>query len=78
VKEDPDFEKLHPNFTWLPVGIIQKTWECTTQFAKLPVSDVMKKRHKSPGGRCRRMDGRMQAVQTNEQQMEQTELRVDA
>jgi hypothetical protein len=32
-KEDPDFEKLRPNFMWLPVDIIKKTWECTAQFA---------------------------------------------
>jgi hypothetical protein len=48
VKEDPDFEKLRPNFMWPPVDIIEKTWERTAQFAKSPVSDAMKKRHKSP------------------------------
>jgi hypothetical protein len=30
------------------------------------------------GGRCRRMDGQMRAVQTDEQKMKQTEPRVDA
>jgi hypothetical protein len=33
---------------WLPVDIIKKTWERAAQFAKMPVGDVMKKRHKSP------------------------------
>jgi hypothetical protein len=33
-KEDPDFEKLRPNFMWLLVDIIEKAWECTTQLPR--------------------------------------------
>jgi hypothetical protein len=47
-KEDPDFEKLRPNFMWPPVDITKKAWEGTAQFAKVPVSGATKKQCKPP------------------------------
>ena len=35
---DIDYEKLVGNFCWLPKKIIEKTFEVTTQFAKMPAS----------------------------------------
>jgi hypothetical protein len=48
VEEDSGFEELRPKLMWLPAGTIKKTWERAAQCAKMPVSDAMKKRHKSP------------------------------
>ena len=44
----PDYEKQQPLFAWLPTNIIKKTYELTTQYARLPMSTILKKRYKSP------------------------------
>ena len=31
-----DYKKVQPNFCWLPIGIIKRTFEKTTQWAKMP------------------------------------------
>ena len=28
--KDPEFENLRPNFAWVPVDIIKRTWDVTT------------------------------------------------
>ncbi len=46
--QDPDYEKLRPLFGWMPTKTIRKTFENTTQFARMPNSPVLKKHFKSP------------------------------
>ena len=43
-----DYKKVQPNFCWLPVGIIKRTFEKTMQWAKMPASSHLFKRFKSP------------------------------
>ena len=49
VKEKaPDFEKLQPYFGWIPVDVIKKTYEVTTQYARsLHLYQDMRKHFKS-------------------------------
>jgi hypothetical protein len=42
------YDHLQPYFGWLPLNIIQKTFEVTTQYARMPMSTVLKKQYKSP------------------------------
>jgi hypothetical protein len=42
------FVALHPRFAWLPTDIIKKTFEVTTQYARMPLNTVLRKRFKSP------------------------------
>ena len=44
----PDYEKKQTLFAWLPTNIMKKTYELTTQYARLPMSTILKKRYKSP------------------------------
>ena len=43
-----DYENLQPNFCYLPVSIIKKTFQATTQFAKMPASTTLFKWFKTP------------------------------
>jgi len=47
-KRQPDYVALHPMFGWLPEDIIKSTFEVTTQYARLPMSMLLKKHYKSP------------------------------
>ena len=35
-------------FGWLPADVIKQTFEVTTQYARLPMSTLLKKQYKSP------------------------------
>jgi hypothetical protein len=49
IKREPkDFPALHPHFTWLPTHIIKKTFEVTTQYARMPLNTILRKCFKSP------------------------------
>jgi hypothetical protein len=57
VKREPDFKKLRPLFCWLSTDLIQKTFEHTTQYARLPTATMLKKAFRSPNSAlniCRR------------------------
>ena len=43
-----DFAQFRPNFAWLPEDTIKRTFACTTQYARMPMSTVLKKHYKSP------------------------------
>jgi hypothetical protein len=43
-----DYDALCPRFTWLPTEIIKKTFEVTTQYARMPLNTVLHKCFKSP------------------------------
>jgi hypothetical protein len=45
---EPDYGQLRPRLSWLPVDAIKKTFEHTTQLARMPMSTILKKRYKSP------------------------------
>jgi hypothetical protein len=45
---EPDYGQLRPRLGWLPVDAIKKTFEHTTQLARMPMSTILKKRYKSP------------------------------
>jgi hypothetical protein len=47
VKRSPDFKLLRPFFGWMSVNIIQKTFEHTTQYARLPTGTMLKKAFRS-------------------------------
>jgi hypothetical protein len=44
----PDYEMLRPFFGWLPTDVIKRTFAVTTQYARMPMSTILKKRYKSP------------------------------
>jgi hypothetical protein len=49
VSEAPrDYDALRPRFAWLPTDIIKKTFEVTTQFARMPLNTILRKHFKSP------------------------------
>jgi hypothetical protein len=48
VKHDPNFDQPRPFFGWLSTDIIKKTFENTTQYARLPGGTLLKKSFKSP------------------------------
>jgi hypothetical protein len=48
VKKDPDFVSLRPIFGWMPPDIIKKTFQYTTQYARLPTGATLKTAFKSP------------------------------
>jgi hypothetical protein len=43
VQREPDFPTLRPMFGWLYTDIIQKTFQHTTQYARLPTATMLKK-----------------------------------
>jgi hypothetical protein len=44
---EPDYGQLHPRLGWLSIDAIKKTFERTTQLARMPMSTILKKRYKS-------------------------------
>jgi len=47
-KHAPDYQALCPMFGWLPLDVIQRTFEVTIQYARLPMSTLLKKWYKLP------------------------------
>ena len=46
-KKSPNYELLHPFFVWFSTDIISKTFEHTTQYARLPTGTMMKRSFKT-------------------------------
>ena len=46
--KEPDYEKQCPLFAWLPTEVIKRTYELTTQYARIPMSTILRKRYLSP------------------------------
>ena len=44
---EPNFAALRPLFGYLPTDVIKKTFQHTTQYARIPMSTVLKKRYKA-------------------------------
>jgi hypothetical protein len=44
----PDYDKLRPLFGWMNTKTIKKTFEQTTQYARMPNGTILKKDYKSP------------------------------
>jgi hypothetical protein len=42
-KRDPDYNQLRPFFGWISPDIIKKTFEHTTQYARLPAGTLLKR-----------------------------------
>jgi hypothetical protein len=40
---EPDYGQLHPHLGWLSIDAIKKTFECTTQLRRMPMSSILKK-----------------------------------
>jgi hypothetical protein len=40
---EPDYVQLRPRLGWLPIDAIKKTFERTTQLARMPMSTILKK-----------------------------------
>ena len=45
---EPDYGQLRPRLGWLSIDTIKRTFERTTQLARMPMSTILKKRYKSP------------------------------
>ena len=45
---EPDYDKLRPLFGWLSTKTIKKTFEQTTQHARMPHGTILQKHYKSP------------------------------
>ncbi|CAJ1940700.1 unnamed protein product, partial [Cylindrotheca closterium] len=43
-----DWERLRKYFAWLPKLVIQKTFDCTTQLARIPMSAHLQRHYRSP------------------------------
>jgi hypothetical protein len=48
IENQQDFAPLRPNFAWLPENAVKHTFKNTTQYARMPMSTVLKKHYKSP------------------------------
>jgi hypothetical protein len=48
IENQQDFAQLRPNFAWLPENVVKETFKNTTQYARMPMSTVLKKHYKSP------------------------------
>ena len=48
IHRQPNFEELRPKFAWLPADVVKRTFDCTTQFATIPMSTTLKKQFKTP------------------------------
>ena len=49
ISDEPrDYEALRPRFAWLPADTVKKTFEVTTQRARMPLNATLRKRFKSP------------------------------
>jgi hypothetical protein len=48
IENQQDFAQLRPNFAWLPENVVKETFKNTTQYARMPMSKVLKKHYKSP------------------------------
>jgi hypothetical protein len=46
--KDPVYDKLRPLFGWMNTKTIKKTFEQTTQYARMPNGTILKKHYKSP------------------------------
>ena len=46
--KEPDYNNQRPLFAWLPSDVIKKTYEMTTQYARIPMSTILEKRYLSP------------------------------
>jgi hypothetical protein len=44
---EPDYGQPRPRLGWLPIDAIKKTFEHTTQLARMPMSTILKKQYKS-------------------------------
>jgi hypothetical protein len=47
IENQQDFAPLCPNFAWLPENVVKETFKNTTQYARMPMSEVLKKHYKS-------------------------------
>ena len=45
--KEPDYVRMRPLFGWLPADIIKKTFQHTTQYARLPTGTLLKRSFKS-------------------------------
>ena len=45
--KEPNYEELRPFFGWLPSDIVKSTFNNSTQYARIPMSTVLKKRYKA-------------------------------
>jgi hypothetical protein len=43
-----DYAALHPYFGWLPTSVVEKTFKVMTQYARMPMSTILKKWYKCP------------------------------
>lgn len=48
----PDWEKMRKFFLWVPSKTVEKTFGATTQYARYPQSDALRKMFKSPFPAC--------------------------
>jgi len=46
--KEKDYQALHPLFGWLPTDAIKWTFENTMQYARIPMSTILKKHFQSP------------------------------
>jgi hypothetical protein len=46
--KEPNYEELKPKFGWLSADVIKKTYDATTQYARIPLSTLLTKHFKSP------------------------------
>jgi hypothetical protein len=46
--KEPDYATYRPNFCWLSADIIKRTFQTTTQYARIPMSTFLRKHYKAP------------------------------
>jgi hypothetical protein len=48
ITKEPNYEALRPKFGWLSADIVKKTYDNTTQYARIPASTILKRTFRSP------------------------------
>jgi hypothetical protein len=48
IENQQDLTQVCPNFAWLPDNVVKQTFKNTTQYARMPMSTVLKKHFKLP------------------------------
>ena len=46
-KKEPDFQALKPFFNWLPTNVVKNAFTPSTQYARTPMSTILKKNYES-------------------------------
>ena len=47
-RKEPEYSLLQPLFNWIPINLIKKNFQLSTQYARTPASSFFRKTYRSP------------------------------